>query len=464
MLNKTTNLSLKLTCSTAFASINYTGLAVPQSFKVLTNTNTLMSSVPSSGIITKNNTSSVSTTRLNAGTINSQHNAVFNSIIPYGEKVSIGRFVLSANSGFKILNKPVLLIKSNRNDTLLTLKETSTLGTFDIQCVSSSSNIRNLEAEIVYKITKVSTLSNIINKISTDSTIIGPGKSTREIKIYGAPNTPFNVFVLDNNDNSIIPNANSSAHTINGIKNCISSTLNKYGYHSHKHKFPGLTKVKTTTVNGDHTDVFDILFSDLTDVAVGDEISTRHSDTVKVIAINVGGNANKCRLSKALTLSNSTKVIFKRGNTYKAHVSTSGSMSSTINQDYPIITFNQYSNPVITIEATDTNVNTRINGGVANTFDLQTFVGKLNKEPREYNGTSIYRVKYVLEGRTFNVKTSGLVASSFVKNSGDAAYEILNISASGSGTTTCTILYEISILKFGVQDTNISLNLNNMVG
>ena len=45
--------------------------------------------------------------------------------------------------------------------------------------------------------------SNIINKISTDSTIIGPSKSTREIKIYGAPNTPFNVFVLDNNDQPI---------------------------------------------------------------------------------------------------------------------------------------------------------------------------------------------------------------------------------------------------------------------
>ena len=40
----------------------------------------------------------------------------------------------------------------------------------------------------------------------------------------------------------------------------------------------------------------------------------------------------------------------------------------------------------------------------------------------------------------------------------------MKYSASGDGTTTCTILYEISILKFGVQDTNISLNLNNMVG
>ena len=463
-LNRNTNIKLKLTTKSLNSSLSFTGLAVQQ--ELIVNT-----SQPSYGNITivnnkiiKNNTTSVSTSRTNVGTSSEITTATISSIIPYNKIVNLATVSIAASTNHALATKPAIVIKSNNNNTKLFLTETSTANTYNISCISSKANIRNFEAELVYFVTKTSTISNIINKISTDSDIVDAAGIMNYIKIYGAPNTPFNIFILDENDNSIIKNPNSSEVILPGIKNCFSSTLNKSGYFRYKQPMPVLKTVASTTVNGSVNNSSRAIFTSLTGVQVGDELLTSNNYTVKVLTLNpLGSNANQCDLTLAVTLTNGAPAIFKRGQTFKAHITTSGSFKSTVNQDYPTITFNQYLNPLLKVTASSTNGSVRINSGSAGTDDIQCFTGRPNRFPSSYNSTSSYSIVHKLENVTSSLKSGALNPSKYVIASGDTDLKVTSIQASGSGTTSFTLVAKIIIEKWGVTDTNITINLDNIV-
>jgi hypothetical protein len=461
-LNTTTNIKLKLTTKTFRKSLSFTGLDVPQEMKVNVAQPSYGNITISNNKIIKNNTTTVSTSVADSGTSSEVTTANISSIIPYNKLVSLATVNIGASSGYALANKPTIVIKSNNSGTKLFLRETSTANTYDIFCLSSKANIRNFEAELVFFITKTSNISNIINRITTDSTIVSVAGLMKDIKIYGAPNTPFNLFILDENDNSIITKNNSSEAIIPGIKPCLSATLNKSGYFSYKQLLPRAKTVISTTVNGTVNNSSRAIFTSLSGVQVGDELLTKDDYTVKVLTLDpLGSNANQCDLTSAITLSNGAAAVFKRGQAFKAHVTTSGSFKSTVNRDYPTITLNQYLNPLIKVTATSTNGSLTINGGSAGADDIQCFTGRPNKIIEDYRSFNTYTLLYTLQGVTSTLKNS-VSSPLYVINSGDSEVEADMIS-SGSGTTTCKLTIRITVSKWGVTDTNITIDLDNII-
>ena len=463
-LNKNTNIKLKLTTKSLNSTLSFTGLAVQQ--ELIVNT-----SQPSYGNITiadskiiKSNTTSISTSRANTGTSSETTTTNINSIIPYNKIVAIATVAISADTGFKIAKKPKISIKSNNKDTKLFLQETSTIGTFNINCISSSSNNRGFEAELIYPLTKTLTLTNKIHRVSIDSTTVEQSGDANYIKIYGEPFAPFNLFLLDSDDNSVLKDVTSTGNILPGVRNCISDKLNKFGYFRHRPKFPRIKTVLSTTVTPAVTNQTRVVFSSLTGVQVGDELVTSGLKTVKVLTLNpTGSNANQCDLSSAVTFADNASASFRRSTTFKAHVTTTGTFKSTVNQEYPTLTLNQYLNPLLKITATTSNVSTEINGGSAGADDIQCFSGRPNKSPSAYQGASIYNLTYTLTGRTYTLKPAGLSNDSFTTNSGDTVFSITSIASTGTGTSTFKIFASIIIDKWGVEDTNITLNLDNIV-
>tara|TARA_R100000231_G_C5321047_1_gene163418 strand:+ start:116 stop:1519 length:1404 start_codon:yes stop_codon:yes gene_type:complete len=462
-LNSTTNIKLKLTTKTFNKSLSFTGLAVPQELKVNVAQPSYGNITIANNKIIKNNTTTISTSVASSGTSSEVTTANISSIIPYDKAVNIATVAISAASGYALANKPTIIIKSNNSGTKLFLKETTTANTYNIICVSSKANIRNFEAELVYFVTKTSNISNIINRITTDSTTVSTAGIMKDIKIYGAPNTPFNLFILDENDNSIINKGNSTEAIIPGIKQCLSRTLNKSGYFRYKQALPASKTIISTTVNGAVNNSNRAIFTSLAGVQVGDELLTSNDYTVKVLTLDpLGSNANQCDLTQAVTLSNSAPAVFKRGQTFKVHVTSSGSFKSTVNRRYPTITLNQYLNPLVKITASSANGSLTINGGSAGADDIQCFTGRPNRVNDDYNSLNTYTLTYNLQGVTSTIKANP-ASTMYTTTSGDSDVKLTNRQISGNATTNFTISFNVIVNTWGVADTNITIDLDNII-
>ena len=470
-LNKVTNIILEISAKTANkSSLTFAGLSVPQEMKVDASTPSYGNiTIADKKIIYQNTTAASSISYTNQNTTNEVSTCTLTSTIPYNKLVTIGTVTITADSNYAITKKPVLVISSNNKKTKLFLQPTSVLNKFNINCITKESNVRGFKAELVYGISKTTAAKSIINKISIDSLVVEESGDARELKVYGGPNTPLKVFLLDSNDNSILIGANDKDAIIPGIRPCITSTLDAKGYFTFKPKLPKVKTHLSTLVNGDFSAGAEVIIfkGDVSSIEVGDQIISAASGplkSVKVIETNVTGDPNTFKFSESLKLGNNSPVSFIKGNTYKMHITSTGAFNTSVNSSYPTITLNQALNPVLTISASDTNVNTVINGGVANTTNTQSFSGKPNRKPESYGGTKVYNISYTLTGRTFTLKPAGLVSTSFVNVSGDADFRFTKLQASGSGTTTFKLNAILIVDKWGVDPlTNITLNLNNIV-
>jgi hypothetical protein len=462
-LNKTTNFKLKIIAKTKDSSISATGLPVVQKLKTKAKSYPKGSRNISNGLMIKSNTTSISSSVANSGTSSETTTLSISSIIPYNKKVTIATIAISADSNFKISNSPLISISSEINNVDIFLKETSTANTYNLVCKTNRRIIRNLIANLVYSTTKITTVSNTISRVLFKSSIIPRQGQTKELKIYGSPNTPFNLFVLDENDNSILNSSNSKSITPAGIKNCFSSNLSSLGYFSYKQKFPRAKTILSTTITPSVTSQTRVVFNSLSGVQVGDEIKILDSrnkpfsdNVIKVLTINpTGGNANQCDLSTAITAVNNKPVTFVRSSSYKLHLTTSGTLSSLINQGYPTFTLNQYLNPVLSI-VTSTSVGTvRINSTASSITNSISGVKNTNA-----------RFKLVItdtRGVALNLKSSQPSKAQFVTASGDTSFSVSDIRTTGDGTTTLNIFFEIIIATWGVQDTVVNFNLDNVI-
>jgi hypothetical protein len=477
-LNTTTNLILNVTSKSANSSLGITGLAVLQYLKV--NTNQLLhgNTTITNGFITKSNTTSVSTPVIaNSGTINEVTTFTLSSIVPYKENAKIATIRIIPDSSFKTVKKASIKITSNNTDAVVYLKETSTANLYNLICNIKESTIDDFECDIDYLASPIAVVTNNINRISFGSYILDRIGQNKKIKIYGSPNTPFKLTILNSDNNSIL-SGNSTDITPVGVKSCFSSTLSKKGYYTFTQHFPGMPTIRRTAINGSMaaSGGSKIIFDSLTDVLVGDQVLihkatgfsaktivgslvVNNTDTVKVVALNPDtDNVNECTLSASITAPDNTVAIFRRATSYKVNISTTGNLKSTIPDSFPTYTLSQYLNPTLTATATITASGARINGLTAGVVDTNYIEGVVKQKSAD---TMI--LKYILTGKTFTLASGHPVESDWTTTSGDTTFSVYDFIVTGAGTATCTIFARIIVDQWGLSDTVVNLNLDNVV-
>ena len=469
-LNTTTNLILNVTTRSANSSLGVTGLAVLQKLKTNAKQLTYGSTTITNGFIDISNTTVASTPVItDSGTINEVTTFTLSSIVSYKENATIATIRIIPDSNFRVVKKPSIEIISNNTNAVVYLKETSTENLYNLICNIKESTTTDFECDINYLTSPTAVVTNNINRISFGSSILGTLGQGKNIKIYGSPNTPFKLAVLNSDNNSILSFTNSTDVTPVGVKNCFSSTLNKKGYYTTTQMFPAIPTIRTTAINGSMaaSGATKIIFDSLTDVLVGDQVfilgtnnkAINNGDTIKVVTLNPDtDNVNECTLSTSIIAPDNTPAIFKRATSYKLNLSTTGTLNSSIPDTFPTYTFNQYLNPVLTATATCTVAHVSINGLTAGVVDSDSITGKVNQE-----GIGYINLKYVLTGKTFTLTSGHPVASDWTTTSGDTTFSVYGFRVTGAGTTTCTVFAKILVSQWGISDTVVNLNIDNVI-
>ena len=468
MLQTTTNLKLKIAAKTHNSSLSFTGLAVSQKFK--TNLKQLSfgsKTIDSDGNIVINNTTTVSTSRANVGKVNELTTNTTSSIIPYNKNVAIATFTITPSTNFKISNPPSVSVSSGNNNNLnLFIEKTPTLNKFNIVCNSSRAikSRDDVNVDLNYSVARVTTPStNTIKRLYLGSSTINKEGEERFIKIYGSPNTPFELSVLDSSDNSILTNTNSTFVLPVGVKQSLSQKLNKKGHYFYRQRFPSLPTVLVTKINvgGGVTSATQITFDSLTGVQVGDQIvlaDTNHriiadGETIKVLSID---STFVCTLSKAITAADNTTVAFKRSTTYKLNLETSGTKDSSIVSTFPTQTFNQYTGSVIKVIGTAV-TGAAINGGGSGAVNNQYYGFKHDGKNKSIS------LIYTLTGKTFTQASNHPVPSDVALTSGNVEFIVSSIRATGTGTTEYKLYILLLVDKVGIDDSVITVSLDNIV-
>jgi hypothetical protein len=360
----TTNLNLKIQAGTLNTSTTLSGVAVPQKFYVGRRHASYGNTTTTDGYVQINNTPSVGTVRSGYGTSSEQTVYTLSGKIPYNKNVAIGLVALTPSAGYSVAKTPhIKLVSGNNSGLRVWLKKTSTSNRFNLMCNSSReiSQIDDVVLSMGFLVSKTPTTStNTIKSFYTGRDIVNKNGEKREIKIYGSPNTPFELSILNSDNESIISSSNSTSILPVGMRRIISSTLNKKGYYSHFQRFPRLPLIKSTKVNGSMavSGATKVIFDSLTNVQVGDQLFLYDSNNkpfasgepIKVLVLNPDtDNVNECTLSKSIIAADNTPVRFKRSTTYTINLETSGTKDSGITATYPTTTLNQYTDSVVKI-------------------------------------------------------------------------------------------------------------------
>tara|TARA_R110001592_G_scaffold32161_3_gene112714 strand:- start:12802 stop:14214 length:1413 start_codon:yes stop_codon:yes gene_type:complete len=467
-LNTTTNLILNVTARSANSSLGITNLVVPQRLKVNSKQLTYGSTVIENGHITINNTTTSTTPVItNSGTFKEITTFTISSIVPYKQNAIIATIRIIPDSTFKIVKKANTVITSSTSGAKVYLKETSTENLYNLICRIDESTIDNFSCDLNYFSSRTTTAAvNDISRVSFGSSVINAIGKSKEIKVYGKPNASFKICVLDYSNKSIVSNPNSTDVTPLGVKSCFSGNLNRVGYYTFGQKFPGIPTIITTAINGSMaaSGATQITFDSLTNVLVGDQIfilgtdskAINNGDTVKVVSID---STYVCTLSASITAPDNTPVKFKRAASYKINISTTGILSGSIPTGFPTYTLNQYLKPLLTITATTATSGVRINGATALAVDSQSVTGNYLR------GKGFYEVAltYILTGKTFALTSGHPIASDWTTTSGDTTIFVYGFRVTGAGTTTCTIFANLQVVKWGVEDTVVNLNIDNVI-
>jgi hypothetical protein len=465
-LIKTTNLNLKIVAKTkANTTFSVTGSAVPQKFRVKDKNLSYGNTTITDGYITINNTTTSALTRTGTGTVNEVSTSTISSIMPYNKNVTIATISLAAITGYTLLNKPGVALKSNIDGLKVFIEETDTTNTYNLVCniEREISVVENATVDLNYLTSKIPdvTSTNTIKRIITGSSRIPLSGCERLIKIYGSPNTPFEFSVLDDNDVSIISGPNATSVLPSGVKDARSAKLNRKGFYSFRQTFPRTKVVLNTALNGSKTSVSQITFDSLTGVAVGDEfIATdtkgkkiNDGETIKVVSID---STYVCTLSSIITLADNKKVSFIRGASYKLNLETTGTKGPSINTTYPTYTKTQTIGTVATFNATTTDGSVRINGASPGATYSVGYGNILNEASRRILLT------YTLTNRTITSRAGHPTFSDFIIASGDSRISGNIVSVSGSGTSSYVITIELDVV-YNTTDTVININMDNIV-
>jgi len=404
---------------------------------------------------------SISEKITNQGLSNQKNEYSISGKVENNKFTKISTIKIDADEGMHFTKIPFLVINDerisndfqlDRNIKLKLIASTSnTSYTFDLM-YKSNKTLSKLDLPKVHiKFNQVTTPSKTleITNVKVGKSTLNKNGETRNISIYGKPNTPFNIVLnsVDENkdsDGNVTNYTESSILSIGGASiteettestlqlirliddtdiDVVSKTIDSSGVYSFKQSFPS-TKVKATAINGSEAagGATKIIFDDLTYVRVGDQVVMKEitSGFITVTELNPDGdNENECSVSASITAADNALVTFKRSKKYRIYVEpgtdatidTSGSISNWVygSYGYPSYyskTLNQYLDPVLTLRAsTDSrlySINAQaIPGSGAQQHD-STYIGQANVLHNRINGrpgipTGRFTLTYLLD-------------------------------------------------------------------
>jgi len=527
-MNKTTNLIFDLRVKSKNIFISVEEVDVPQSS--ISRAYTGMSkakkdllkhlgfSIPSNNVIIKNNKSTVSKRVLNVKKANEVSIFSISAITPFNKDVTVAKISISSVDGKRIINKPSLSLKSSITDSQLinklkfklvttsTVKDSNGIITgYNMNVVYRSpqqiSSDRDLKLDLRINSLKKITPVKSINKINVGRSHVKTMGEDREIKIYGSAGTNFTLTATDSDSVSILGGiANSEVTSDTGIVNsCITDVIPPTGFYTIKLTFPEIPTIRSTAVNGSMaaSGATKVIFDDLTDVKVGDQLFSTAIDnkSIKVIELDPdGNNANECNLSQELTAADDTVVVFKTPTTYSINVTTTDTLSSNLPTTKPMFTLNQFADPLLTIRVTTDSrlysINSQaIPGSGSQTFDVY-YTGRAleqNKTLDKVIFPSKFNKSLVLDRtdsgalavtKTPNFESVVIFPKTTVQNSDwtntdplvnggtrvsiNHAAPVLS-TADGVSNNACTVSYVLNILEWGNADVIMELDLDNII-
>ena len=475
-----TNLYLNIRANSFGSNLSFTATPVAQKFKVpnIDKTKKLASalnSVDSEGFITKSFTPNVSVvSRTNPNTKQEVSSLTIDAKVPYKKRVQIATVSLSAKAGYSIINEPFIIYSSTPIAGLsLYLEKGSSKTSFNLFC-ELDNEVRTEGVptfEISYIVTNNAPAKTArINKVVTGGNLTAFG-CTRTIKVIGTPNTPFNLSILNSEDNnSILTAANSITTLPVGVKQCLTATTGKSGIYRFKQFFPGAPSKRLTTVNGNFTNEKKVIFTSLTDVLVGDELriltefGQAHNPGKAITVVELdpdGDNVNECLLSDTITATTGRKASFNRPISYDIHLNTTAELADTFKRGYPSLTVTQSSTPRLVFTVFTAN-NLFLINGVAPSVSGNS----------ESNYLSGERYKHKFKRYTFEVrKTNG---ASVTQNNTNFNKAVINsvsgnakcyadFSSTGSGTNSYTLTVDLNVNQFGTGDSVKNFDLDNII-
>ena len=519
--NTTTNLRFNIKAFTSQASVSVSSVDIPR--KVIGNKKWTAAEIAflatkgitrsSSGITVVKSATSVSSSIANAGSNIESTTFSISGIVPYNEKVTVASISIAAKDGEKLTKIPILKvlsksISSNFDKNLkFNLRKTSetkdsngviTGYNFNLEYRNSREITEEDDLTFIFKyraVTKSSRKTKSINKIYFGESNINPHGEERLIKIFGIPKTNFSLTVTNEDGDSILENPNASFENDTGTQSpCVSGIIPTTGVYVINQRFPMVPLVRKTAINGSMaaSGATQIIFSDLTDVSVGDQLfmSATSAKAVKVVELNPGGsNVNECTVSQSVTAADESVVEFRKSTTYNIHVTTTDSLNANLPTTNPMYTLNQYLYPQLTMRASTTartySINSQaIPGSGTQTYDF-VYSGRPLKKSSKLRDTSLITknttISYVADSTDTdaitviktpsfsNIDSSVSDWTNTVPSENGGTYVVITPStpvlstADGHANNACTISFVLTVLEWGSEDVVMELDLDNII-
>jgi len=435
----------------------------------------------------------------NGGFSNEQSVFNFVGIFNTKRKIQVATVVIDPASGNKILGTPTINIEKLYrgtkidDDTNVEVVLTDTANTYKLFYSSKSVIPEGIRFILSYSEIINVAKNDEITRVSFGGTTIKQSGERRNITVIGTPYTPFELTLVDSDNNSTLPTSVANSTTILNTGEevpSISSSTDSNGRYSFIYNFPRTPRIIKTAINGSMaaSGATKIIFDDLTGVEVGDKLYMKQIPTgkcIKVITLNPDGdNVNECTVSESITAADDAPVQFRRSTFYNLNITSTSTLNSSIPTTYPTYTLNQFSDTLVKLRLKKTPTDYTVSdgtttGGASDTTFDYCFYGAANYS---VNSRAIRRSRYsnsqennvsfqfVLDGvgvKTLSITkqpTKGDFTNIDPTKNGGNEIRITNLKAvSSAGGGIVTLFINFYIYKFGTEDVTVELDLDTIV-
>tara|TARA_Y100000004_G_scaffold43263_1_gene47342 strand:- start:1349 stop:3181 length:1833 start_codon:yes stop_codon:yes gene_type:complete len=410
----------------------------------------------------------------------------------------IGTLNIEAESGYYFLKRPYLEYTNMPKESLVLAQKSITRDSnnfitaynFDVIAKTINGPIRSASGSRVNLIYNTAPLKVVNRKrihsvIFGDSTISSNGDN-RLIKILADQDSEFDLTITDDRDNTSIIKTDLVNTTVldpivgqvDAISVKVKPNVGRSSQFKINQKFPKHTNVLTTAVNmAGNLNGTKAIFDSLLGVRVGDQLIMSEitgGTIVTVTELNPDGdNVNECNLSSSVTANDDAAVSFKRNEKYFINIfpKNGTTLSPNISSETPTFTLTQPTNPILTIKATTSN-------GLLTAPSNITYTGRPNKNASDLKNVSTvaeyFSIDYTITnsaGRAVSQHGTALPTwsstdstksswtNSVSDDNGGTLIRIYNIRTT-YGTPSGTLKANVEVIKFGVNDTTMILNLD----
>ena len=335
------------------------------------------------------------------------------------------------------------------------------------------------KAFLKWKTVKIPTrTTKEIKNITYGDSVIKKSGATRLIKVYGDPDSEFELTITNTNGYSIMDGKKANANIFNntkgivkGISKKLKSTGKRTGLavYEFEQKFPANTGYRAI-ISGSVNDPTMTIDGNTSNIQVGDQLLYGDIPTGTIVTVASITNATVLELSQAVDQDDGDVVRFIRNEKYYINIypKTGTTLNSSIPTVVPHFTLNQYKHPVLSFTATSSHDSA--------TIPTVSYQGRAGADPSQIAHIPTiprnFTVKYELNASssTWANSPAGVFSStdstasswtnSVAADNGGMEIAIFPLVNTGRGLTAGILQFGVSILKWGTQDVTMHLDLD----